>query len=210
MRAYLIPLFCLLFQFAGAHAAPVEEEIRDITESILIGEDLQTLPAIVVAKPVIPLFYESRGYAPTWQDREVTRRVLAIIASSYEEGLDPADYHYPELMALVEDWDQQILKSNRTLAQFDILLTDGLMLYARHLIEGKVDPGPLEYSWNYSQRNFAAEEVVKRVTAAIDKGRIADALDALKPGARFYGQLKAALAFYRRLADSGRSVRLPG
>jgi murein L,D-transpeptidase YcbB/YkuD len=210
MRWHIAIFTVLLASAPFSPAATVEEEIHEIIDAIFSGEEREYLPTEADAEELVIRFYERRNYRPAWEDRALTRQVLGLIASSNEHGLNPADYHYPELMELVEEWEEQRLKSNRTLSQFDVLLTDGMLLFARHLIEGKVDPGPLEYSWNYSRREFQAEKVIENVSRAIDDGTVAVALAGLAPDSFFYRQLQQALAFYRELQRRGPFVPVPG
>ncbi len=40
-------------------------------------------------------------------------------------------------------------------AEFDILLTDAVLLYAYHLLNGKVNPKSLDNKWNFSSRDLS-------------------------------------------------------
>ena len=206
MRCQALIIVALLSPLLHAQAASLEDEIQGITDGILTGEDREFLPAEAAVEEIVTQFYEERDYRPAWQDKKVAKQVLDLIANSAEHGLHPVDYHYQELLGLIDEWDKQLLKSNRTLAQFDVLLTDAMLLYARHLIEGKVNPGPMEYSWNYSRRKFLPDNVIEEVNRAIDEGRVGEALSDLAPDSWFYLQLKAALSFYRGLEQRGASL----
>jgi murein L,D-transpeptidase YcbB/YkuD len=209
MRWNALILLALLSSPTFAQVASVEQEIQEITDGLLSGDDLEYLPAEALVEEIIPAFYERRDFQPAWQVRAVAQQVLDLIASSADEGLEPADYHYQELLELKAQWEQQPPHSNRLRAQFDVLLTDGMLIYARHLIEGKVNPGPLEYSWNYSRRQFLPDTVVQNVSLAIDEGRVGEELARLAPDFWFYRQLKEELRFYRNLNQQGPFLPLP-
>jgi hypothetical protein len=134
--------------------AEVTDEIRDIYEGLLIGEPSHNLRTPIYADNIVTLFYEHRDFKPAWTTRAQVEKALHLLATSEEEGLTPGDYHYAELAALLDEWDGQRRKSDRTQAQFDVLMTDGLLLYARHLIVFMVDPSALAKSWFYSSQEF--------------------------------------------------------
>lgn len=209
MRWNILILLIFLSPLTYAQVASVAQEIQLITDGLLSGDDLEYLPTEAMAGEIIPAFYERRAYQPAWQALPVARQVLDLIANSADEGLEPADYHYRELQDLRAQWKQQLPHSNRIRARFDVLLTDAVLLYARHLIEGKVNPGPLEYSWNYSRRQYAHDEVIEKVNRAIEEGSVGEALARLAPDTWFYLQLKEALALYRDLQQQGPFPALP-
>jgi murein L,D-transpeptidase YcbB/YkuD len=82
---------------------------------------------------------------------------------------------------------------------FDVFLTDGVLLYARHLQEGKIDPGRIEATWNYSRFSLAPAEIARRVQAAVDEGELAARLQGYKLPLRAYDLFKQELARYRDL-----------
>jgi murein L,D-transpeptidase YcbB/YkuD len=190
-------------------AASVELEIQDIIDGTLTGEDAGLLRADSLAEEIVALLYERRQYRPAWQNRDMAIRVLELIGASETEGLRPEDYDYGQLLDLFSHAEKAGPGQQRVRAQFDILLSNAVLLYARHLIEGKVNPGPLEYSWNYSRRDFQAESVVEKVNQAIDEQSVVSQLAALAPHSWFYGQLKQALAFYRKLQQDSPFSPIP-
>jgi len=38
-------------------------------------------------------------------------------------------------------------------AHFDVLLTDGLLLYSHHLLNDKLNPADFDFSWNFPERD---------------------------------------------------------
>ena len=192
-------LLFLLLLMPLPGTASVEVEIHDIIDGILTGDDSGLLRADSLAEEILTLLYGERQYRPAWQDRDMAGQVLDLIGASEAEGLRPQDYDYEQLLDLFSRGKKAGPGQERVQAQFDVLLTNSVLLYARHLIEGKVNPGPLEYSWNYSRREFQAESTVETVSQAIDNKSIVSRLAALAPDSWFYGQLKQALAFYRKL-----------
>jgi murein L,D-transpeptidase YcbB/YkuD len=74
------------------------------------------------------------------------------------------------------------------------------VLYARHLIQGKVDPRILDSSWNYARRDIVPAAVAENLAAAIASRRVAQVLAEFKPDTGFYALMKQQLRHYRQLA----------
>ena len=100
--------------------------------------------------------------------------MLALLAGSVEDGLNPDDYHYSDVMALWEMRDQLAEQRDRARARFDLLLTDGIVLYVRHLLEGKVNPKLLDSTFNYSRRDVDPQRVANNLRTLIAEDRIAE------------------------------------
>jgi murein L,D-transpeptidase YcbB/YkuD len=199
-------LLCGLLLCLPVHADGVSRALLDIHERLYVeGAGASIFPGTTVYEPaLVSAFYESRDYRPAWIDADYAREMLQLLQSSADEGLDPSDYHYPELLALQEQYRREWSDNNALRAQAEVLLTDGLLLYARHLIQGKVDPTTLDTTWNYTRRELDPEEVAAALASAISERRVATVLDGLKPGFGFYGIMKEQLAHYRELArDDG-------
>ena len=80
--------FLVLFS-CSAIADSVEQEILEISDGILTGDDIDFIPVEATADHLIPQFYEARGYAPAWQDRELINSVLDLFQRSDEHCLHP-------------------------------------------------------------------------------------------------------------------------
>jgi len=201
---------CYLFLSLSARA-DVSAEILNINERLFIDrQDQRTLNRGTVHSPeFVGIFYELIEYQPAWTEADYVREMIALLGDSHLEGLNPDDYHYGELRSLrqeyLADWaDQDYLR-----AQFDVMLTDGILLYARHLIEGKVDPRTLDSSWNYSRRDFVPDAVAQSLVKAIAERKVADVLEQLKPDVAFYKKMREELAYYRQLADTRQFFVVP-
>jgi murein L,D-transpeptidase YcbB/YkuD len=107
-------------------------------------------------------FYKERAYAPIWVDadrlNDLGRALPAYLQAANEHGLDPEDYHFSCMQAMVKNF-QTITQNHhsipaRDLADLDILMTDAFLIYASHLSSGKVDPNRLYSQW-LSEKNKA-------------------------------------------------------
>ncbi len=201
-----VALLCLLFSLT-LQANPIETEIRDISDGILSGEDTDFLPVEVVTDEIIHLFYQARDYQPAWQDRVLALGVLEELRRSEEHGLNPADYHVPQLESRLDSWLDN--HSPRTRAIFDVMLTDGVLLYVRHLLEGKVNPEPLEFAWNYSRVTVEPEQVVTGLNTAIAGGQLMQTIRSYELDSPFYRLLQAELRRYRDLEATGEFMPVP-
>ncbi|MEP5766033.1 MAG: L,D-transpeptidase family protein [Halieaceae bacterium] len=179
--------------------AALEDEIFTIMQSVHQGEPVQFMAEPVRAGDILDVFYAGREYAPAWEGYDYIKQVLAEVAGSEQEGLNPEDYHYSALLQLVEDYRASGERNQRVRAQFDVLLSDGILLYARHLQEGKVDPGAVEESWNFSRREFDPQTVASRLSEAIKTRKVVEILEDMKPDVEFYGLMKNELQRFKGL-----------
>jgi murein L,D-transpeptidase YcbB/YkuD len=147
---------------------------------------------------VLPDFYERRGFRPAWTSPAVTDELVRAIRESSHEGLDPADYHLAAIERLLATTTVTAASQGR----LDLLLTDAALRLAYHLRFGKVDPVALDPNWNM-ETDLGGADPVTVLQQAIDRGRIHQALEELKPRYPFYTRLKRALADYQRIAAGG-------
>jgi len=205
----LVLAFGLLF--ATYTQADVSREIRNINESLFVDRlDSRVLERGTVRSPeFVGIFYDLLEYQPAWTDPDYVGEMINLLGDSGLEGLNPDDYHYGEMQALRREYKADQADKDNIRAQFDILLSDGILLYARHLLEGKVDPRTMDSSWNYARRDFVPEVVAASLVQAISERRVGQVLAQLKPDVPAYRQMKKELAYYRELADSEQFFLVP-
>ena len=153
--------------FSTATQASVRDDIFDIVEAASVAEENDSLAESVRARELVHEFYHQRDYELAWDGEEHVNALLDLLGMSDLQGLDPNDYHYPALRALQAEWKERLLRKDRVRARFDVLLTDAVFMYARHMVQGKVDPTRWEESWNYTRRDFAAEEIIGKLSTAL-------------------------------------------
>lgn len=173
-------------------------------QKLMQSEDINVGQRKILTAAISKLFYQQRNYAPAWTDSLQVMALMEEIKKSNLEGLNKEDYHYSVLVAAIELLNNPVSESskNQQLAEIDILLTDAVMLYAFHLINGKVDPNAMDKSWNYNHTELLPETVVSRLTQALYSGKIAEGLQAFKPEFTLYQGLKKGLAYYQNLAET--------
>ncbi len=138
-------------------------------------------------------FYATRRYRPAWTPRGAAT-VLAVetLTHADREGLDPRDYAVDALARLRSQPEAG--------AEFDVLLTDGLLHYARDVRIGRsaarnVDPDIDLPSYGY--------DAVPPLAEALATGTLASWLSSLPPPQAGYVALRSALARYRSVASEG-------
>jgi len=170
-------------------------------EPILIGESHNIEGQHIHSPEMTVATYKANSFERVWDDNKYAKQALNLIAQAELEGLSPNDYHFDTLMALANEIEKR--GADAVEAQFDVLMTDAVMTYAKHLIRGKVNPKQLAATWNYEQFDVspdaAATSLLKHVKSkSLDKG-----LENLKPVLPHYKRLKDALVFYRELDATG-------
>ena len=68
----------------------------------LLGSEVVVADAALAASSIIPELYSRREFTPAWTSDDQIGEFVDLIGRSCEEGLDPGDYLYAELSALVD------------------------------------------------------------------------------------------------------------
>ena len=151
-------------------------------------------------------FYERRDYELAWADDSLTRvsALLQAIRRAGRDGLRPQDYHLARLELLASRVAADRVEDRGTavdvLIDLDLLATDAMLVFASHLLVGRVDPIALDPEWRVNRRNV---DLVAAVENALATGFIEEALTELLPPYIEYRSLRDALARYRRLQREG-------
>jgi murein L,D-transpeptidase YcbB/YkuD len=148
--------------------------------------------------------YSKNNFKPFWDNPKYSEDALAGLYNSFDDGLLPADYHTEaiirlkdEILALPEGEEKALKK-----ADLDLLLTDGVIFYADHLLYGKIDPITLVTTWNFG---FAPIPDLNPTTLNehIANGEVAKRLEELRPDMHLYDTLVNVLARYREIHAKG-------
>lgn len=153
-------------------------------------------------------FYSARGDRPVWIDASgptpAGRRLLALLESASDEGLDAARYE-----AALVGGGPRVLRASSIAAPAaglgarDVGLTAGLARFASDLAQGEVDPSRVSVLWRFRPRAF---DVLPVLRAAADTGRPNEALDTVRPAHPQYAALRGALRRYAALAAAEAGV----
>lgn len=132
--------------------AAIKPQIQLLVEGMSDGVHMDIDGEKIYDKIVLEKFYKYIDYEPAWKDHEVLKQAIIAIEGSYDDGLVPEDYHVDALDAIVKkikNSEKKGIVDYEWVAKFDLLMTDAIMLYAYHLLEGKIDPHELDVQWNF-------------------------------------------------------------
>jgi murein L,D-transpeptidase YcbB/YkuD len=154
---------------------------------------------------MLPKLYNSHGYQLLWIDSTHRANAIKVIRGASDDGLEPNDYHLKSIDELI----RQHSDDYEINASIDILITDGIILYGTHLLNGKTDPQTLEPTLLYEQR-VLSDEVLNEMRSHLIDGEVQKIVSDLRPKAPYYKEMMKGLARYQAIADSGgwRSIAL--
>lgn len=210
MPGTLTNVFCLAFALlfaTAAHAATsTQAALEYLVEQLHADGSLEIGESRVAAVKLIPDVYQRRGYTPAWVTDASVEAVLEAIRYSYDQGLDPEDYHWQA----IRDLRSRVAAGAgpEAAAELEILLTDAVVRLAYHASFGKVVPGELDPNWNFDRRLHSPDP-------AAELGNILGTTD-LRSAIRehfnapvIYERLSEALARYRQIAAEGGWPTIP-
>lgn len=192
---------------AAAPPTPLAEAIRNRVEAATgLPDRLFVDGDRVLTATSLSAFYEGRGYEPAWVDtdglRPAARPLVEALTASRRDGLQPRDYHVPEIRELVAELRARGASQPDTgrLVDLELLLTDGFLLYGSHLLAGHLEAATLHPNWRAERRE---RDMVGLLEEAVRDGDPAAVLDGLRPPQPGYRRLMDALAAYRQLEAGG-------
>ena len=197
----------------GAAAADPQTSaaIRDAISRLRASGELRIGEVTLASFDVLQRVYEMRNYTPLWVDAAGVRHMLGAIAASYEEGLDPDDYHAAALRQWVGERGDTLPADPSTRAAVDLTLTDALIRLGRHLRHGKVDPVSVDAAWEFldSARGSTEVDAAQWAVSVVERGEIAELLTRTRPAIEGYDALQRELARLRRLEQEGGWLPVP-
>jgi murein L,D-transpeptidase YcbB/YkuD len=205
MRIVVILLAAVVISSCGTDDRPVRDRIRAEVEATAIP------PYATRNKDTRQLwkrtrdFYRARALAPVWlHNRRATSKMEALttaVERADRDGLDPRLYD----VAVTSEGGGIGRKrfSDEDAGKIDVRLTFAYLQLASDLADGVSDLARSHPAWHMKPRTF---DPAAHLTRAIADGKIAESLDALKPGNHEYRALAELLADYRRRADNGQSA----
>jgi L,D-transpeptidase YcbB len=199
-----------LLAFAAAYSSQVEAQagVDPVATAIvteldaLMSPDVTTIHGARIAMADrLREFYSRREFRPAWTTARLQQQLMRALADTYDDGLDPADYH----LELLRDLAKQLSApgaSDTLQAQYDVLLTESLLRASYHLAFGKVDPESFDAQWNYA-RTLRSADVPRVIEQAIASDAVYERVAVLKPVHPLYERLKQELARFRAMQSQG-------
>ncbi len=210
LQKYL--LVCVLFILLSTESilsqnSPAEQIIENRVEANFDKDPVFAQNIVLFSQVEISKFYSNRNFHLAWDDKKNRQDLISSLEASDEEGLLPEDYHLDLIKSLMSKSGYKNL-SDVDLADLDLLLTDAMILYASHLISGKVDQSKLRTEWDLSI-NEGPENPDSLLTVTLGQHQIKQVLEGFKPKSPFYDKLKVRLKEYRELSNNGGWNKIP-
>jgi len=201
----------LLFPLKTVSAQNLTADVsKRISERIQIanGTKLVCRAEHLCGSSVLPRFYAKRSFTPAWigESGPLPRAdsLVAEIAKADRDGLIAKDYHLEIIAALLhrtnfEKKELGFVDPDQA-ADLDLLLTDTFLIYASHLLSGRVNPETLQSEWFIKGRK---RDLLKVLEVALGQDAVEESLANLNPPHPGYEKLKASLSVYRDIVKKG-------
>lgn len=197
---FIIFIFILIiiFNFSVAAQSNLAMSIRD--HLVVIEENEGHFPEGEDVKLYQDLieFYNQRHHRPIWLRKDEFRRdpkaLVAEIKNSYEEGLEPEDYHLEYIEKAIGNKDLFENDSLDKRALLDILMTSSYLRLASDYLNGKTDSEIIIDDSNFESEDLEANKLLESLLSEND---IAETLQDQLPKSDNYKTLKEKLAYYR-------------
>jgi len=221
-RRLLLGLLILFFLQSGLVGAavvtapePLLAGVTDILSQLNRQPDRRIAGEPIFMPEELQRFYAARGFEPIWSTadrpgRERIQSFLRQIASPQPYGLCPDNDHSVFFRTLLEHFtlveDDSSRPQLRWNAWYDVLLTDALFQYARHLIEGRVQPDAVQPGWNIHTQTV---DLVALVTATVQEADFNLLLHDAQPTHKDYRTLQQARERYLKIQSFGGWPTIP-
>ncbi len=215
----LLVLGAVIAVLPPTSAAPLADQVCDIirnrVEASRTPEEVMCRGELICESEVLPRFYENRLFWPAWSDgREPLSIVDAFVQALQDanlEGLRGADYHLDSIKSLLGELRMQQAGGRQPeaamFADLDLLLTDAFLIYASHLLNGRVNPETIRAEWYVKSQKA---DVVALLQTVLDSKDVKKALENVTPHHEGYVRLRRVLADYRGIAERGGWGKLVG
>ncbi len=206
-RIYFLFFITLFTVFSLSAQQNVQEIIK---QRMISGEKTINFVAdgkVLFSKIEMPKIYAAADYNLIWKDEKNRNDLIKNLKESFDEGLLPEDYHLKRIEQLLNDSSYSKLKP-QVAADVDMLMTDALLLYASHLVSGKVEQSQLRSEWDV-KRNSRPEKIDSLVAITLKNHNLNAAFQSLKPQHYYYMLLRIKLKEYREIEKNGGWKKIP-
>lgn len=156
-------------------------------------------------RELLQAFYQDRGMRTIWlrgatdfQPR--ANAAVDLLQNSWTHGLNPENYHVPRLLELAAMRD----KMDRN--EFDMLLSDGIIRYARDLTGMRGQHNPTDRADKYWRQPMDAQQILGEVVEAADP---VNKLKSLEPNGKLYQALREELVMLGGMVQNDKTVKIP-
>jgi murein L,D-transpeptidase YcbB/YkuD len=162
-------------------------------------------------------FYRKRSFQPAWVANArhalpAAWELRKAIRASFEDGLDPAEYHLEAIDTLLPGFARRfgwgIRPPPEAAASLELLLTEAWFLLGDHLLNGRVHPISKADRWHRVEEEADLTEMLEE--ALEDDEALRESLRNLRPRQPEYGIMKEWLARFRAIESRGGWPEIPG
>jgi murein L,D-transpeptidase YcbB/YkuD len=216
----LLLLVALIASFASnaLAQAPPDDIRKSLERAVKTGTIQKTVcPQAPYCNPSsVTRFYQMRKYEPAWTrdgyPLPAADTLARAIKAADAEGLQPRDYHLERIETTLAEIRQILIRSEKpepaNVINLEFLLSDAYLVYAAHLLNGRVNPETLHADeWTIYPARF---NLARHLSKALEEGDFEGSLKSLLPAQPGYGRLKTALVVNRALAERGGWPVIPG
>jgi murein L,D-transpeptidase YcbB/YkuD len=167
-------------------------------QTLIAAEALPVLATTRLDWQSIRAFYSARNHQPVWTNnnrlRDYAWYAIKQLTRAHEEGLLPGEYHLDEVLQNIDLVGQDAFQS------VELMLTDAVLRYIRHLRAGRLEPKAVDPEWHISRPDI---DPIASLRAVMESASVHDALRQLTPSQAGYLRLKELLRDYRTLDSIG-------
>lgn len=199
-------LTILLPRLSAAEESNFEEVLRErveiATEALGLSVDNQPL----YSQKGLITFYSERQFTKAWmesgQPSFQAYQLIQALNTADRHGLDKNNYHISAINNRIELLKTSSNKSERLVASvdLDLLLSDAFLTYAKHLVQGQVNPKSLHSDWDTNRRTT---DLISLLVEAVGSQTVDQKINNLAPQQAGYHSLMQALGEYRDIKDHG-------
>jgi len=200
-------LLLFLLVSISVHSQSSQEIIKQRVESGVNKKSVSADGIILFSQIELPKIYKNSNYQIIWTHKKDRNDLIDNLNKSGEEGLIPNDYHLERINKILPKSKYKKL-NDLDAANLDMLLTDALMLYASHLVSGKVQQSQLRSKWDVDI-NHRPKGIDSLVAVTLKNDNLKWAIQELKPQHYFYLLLKQKLKTFKDIAKNGGWPKIP-
>lgn len=218
---FSLPLLIVLASLTAGSAlaqTPSEDIRKSLEKAVKSGAVKKAVcPGATYCNPgLVAYFYQKRKFEPAWTREGIplpaADTLARAIRSADAEGLQPKDYHLERIDAALGELRQILARNERPdaarVVALEFLLTDAYLVYAAHLLNGRVNPETLHADeWTIYPTRF---NLARYLQTALEGDGFEESLRRLLPAQPGYGRLRTALVVYRAIAERGGWPAVPG
>jgi L,D-transpeptidase YcbB len=183
----------------------VSNEIKGLLDGLAGNPDTRIGGEKINNIEYITNLYQQAGYQPFWIRSEYFDNAVKALLQSSEDGLLPEDYHLNAINELRTSLTTPGQASGEDLpkaGELEVLLTDGVLLYAYHLLYSKADQETLVPTWDFEYAPIP-DLNHESFRQNVENREIPARLASLRPQIFLYDTLVSTLARYRQYEAQG-------